>query len=396
MTPELIELEVLRWAHGGDGVGFPAEGPLRGAVVFVPRTVPGDRVRCRVVRRKRRWARTELISVERPSPLRVEPECPHQRSCGGCPWMIGARQAQATSRLAILRGEARKRLGWSEAEAAHRVRLAEARGADLGYRTRVRVAWSVDAATGEVRVGYRRARSRGLVDVARCPVAVPAIERALVELRTELARRGRGEGEASLLAGEEGVAVEVRPAGREPWRLGPDEVTVHHGDVPIVARAGAFVQANPVVAAQIAAHVQRVADVASGARDAVELFCGVGTLTVPLLRAGWRVSGAYEVDGSARPLFERNVQPWLRGAGATDARFVVADLLTAGSVEPPPPARPALVLLDPPRTGATRARGGPYRVRAITGYDMFPHTGHQEVVCELERGSEGADQSEQL
>ena len=44
----LSDLEVIRWAHGGDGVAVPASGPLAGMVVFVPGGVPGDRVRARI------------------------------------------------------------------------------------------------------------------------------------------------------------------------------------------------------------------------------------------------------------------------------------------------------------------------------------------------------------
>ena len=51
----LNDLHVLRWAHGGDGVAVPESGPLEGMVVFVPGSVPGDRVRARVVKKKKRF-----------------------------------------------------------------------------------------------------------------------------------------------------------------------------------------------------------------------------------------------------------------------------------------------------------------------------------------------------
>ena len=118
----LQELEIQRWAHGGDGVGVPGSGPMAGVVVFVRGAVPGDVVEVEVVERRRRWARAALVAVTSPSTERVPVPCPIQAACGGCPWMPGSADAQATSRLAILKGEAAKRLGWRDDEVAH-VRL---------------------------------------------------------------------------------------------------------------------------------------------------------------------------------------------------------------------------------------------------------------------------------
>ncbi|MCB9728198.1 MAG: class I SAM-dependent RNA methyltransferase [Deltaproteobacteria bacterium] len=398
---ELTGLEILRWAHGGDGVGVPVQGELAGAVVFVPRAVPGDVVRCRIVRRKKRWARAELVAIERSSPHRVTPVCPVQAECGGCPWMAGAPAAQAASRRAILGGEVDKRLGASQEV----VRLAPPAGATLGYRARVRMAWEVDA-RGQVRLGYRAPGSHRLVDVPGCPVAAPAIEAALPALRELLSERGPGRGEVSLVAGREGVAGRIAPERGAPIAIGPPSVTLGEEPYAIRADAETFVQANPAVARAIAEQVEAMAREAGG-RHAVELFAGAGTLTLPLLRAGYRVT-AYESAAGARAWFHDNV------AGRGEATWHLCDLLATG-VPWPAPEPPDLVLLDPPRTGALEmmawvracgarvvlmvscdvstamrdlaalVEGGAWAVTDIVGHDMFPHTGHQEVVARAVR-----------
>ena len=73
-------LEIASIAAGGDGVGR-----TEGMVVFVPRTAPGDVARVRIARAKR-FARGELLSLDEPSPSRVDPPCPHYSidRCGGC------------------------------------------------------------------------------------------------------------------------------------------------------------------------------------------------------------------------------------------------------------------------------------------------------------------------
>ncbi|HWA64227.1 MAG TPA: RNA methyltransferase, partial [Caulobacteraceae bacterium] len=65
------ELQILSVGGQGDGV---AAGP-----VYAPLTLPGERVVARVA-----GDRAELVSVETPSPDRVDPPCPHFGDCGGC------------------------------------------------------------------------------------------------------------------------------------------------------------------------------------------------------------------------------------------------------------------------------------------------------------------------
>ncbi|HUO12444.1 MAG TPA: RNA methyltransferase, partial [Caulobacteraceae bacterium] len=68
---DVQELLVERIGAHGDGI---AVGP-----VFAPLTLPGERVRARVV-----GDRAEVVEVLSPSADRVTPPCPHFGACGGC------------------------------------------------------------------------------------------------------------------------------------------------------------------------------------------------------------------------------------------------------------------------------------------------------------------------
>lgn len=57
-----------------------------GYVVFVPGAVPGDRVRARIVKRKKKFAEAMLLDVVAPSTLRTAPRCFYFDTCGGCKW----------------------------------------------------------------------------------------------------------------------------------------------------------------------------------------------------------------------------------------------------------------------------------------------------------------------
>ena len=76
---ELIEGSIEKLAFGGEGI-------LRHHkfVIFVPFTVPGDQIACRIVEVKNPFAKAELIEVQKPGSHRVRPRCPYFGTCGGC------------------------------------------------------------------------------------------------------------------------------------------------------------------------------------------------------------------------------------------------------------------------------------------------------------------------
>jgi len=71
-----LEVEIARLGAQGDGVADGPEGPI-----FVPFTLPGERVRIAV---EPETDRGDLLDVLMPSPDRIEPVCPHFGICGGC------------------------------------------------------------------------------------------------------------------------------------------------------------------------------------------------------------------------------------------------------------------------------------------------------------------------
>jgi 23S rRNA (uracil1939-C5)-methyltransferase len=164
------------------------------------------------------------------------------------------------------------------------------------------------------------------------------------------------------------------------------------------ARPDTFAQANrsmlPLLQREV---LQALGD----GRRILELFCGSGTLTLPLLGAGREVTGV-ETAGTSLALLRRSADE-----AGLDVKLVAGD---AGAAARSFSAAVDAVLLDPPRTGAadavralaslrpprivyvscdapTLARDG--RLLAQSGYhlaravplDLFPQTAHFEVVA---------------
>lgn len=74
-----FEVDIEGMAFGGNGVVR-----IDGMTVFVEGGIPKDRVRIRIVQKKRRYAVARIVDIVEPSPDRVVPPCPYAEVCGGC------------------------------------------------------------------------------------------------------------------------------------------------------------------------------------------------------------------------------------------------------------------------------------------------------------------------
>ena len=316
--------------------------------------------------------------------------------------MIGSPSVQRENREEVLRGELQKTLGWSPEAVSKHLTMVDGVGPQSGYRQRVRLAFARNR--GTLSLGYRAANSHKIVDIRECPVSSPEIVATLSDVWSTLQQSSYDAGEVHLVSDGAQVATEITSESGS-LRLGPDEVLLKVGAATIPTSPRHFAQANRDVASAIADQVLSLSR-AAGGTHAVELFAGSGTFTVPLLQAGYTVD-AYELTAHAKAAFDAATSPH------GHATFHVADLMLTGRPEPPPKT-PDLVLLDPPRTGAAATlpwvsqsgaghiimvacdvatairdlseltqRG--YHCQRIWSYDMFPHTGHQELLIYLTR-----------
>jgi 23S rRNA (uracil1939-C5)-methyltransferase len=383
-----LELDVTALAAGGDGVARDADG----RVTFVPRSAPGDRVRVRLTKETKSFARGELVSIVTPSPVRVEPPCEHfVAGCGGCQWQHVARPAQQDAKRALVAGALRNLPGLVIEEVLDPAPA-------YGWRRRARF----HVAGGKV--GLYTHGSHDVVAIARCPQLVPELDAAL---RT-VAALSPPDGELALLCGHRG---EIVVGVERPWRGAAGLVgkagiigvvagkADRHGTVVIEIEPSLF--GGPWDFAQASATGNAaLVDVAMQAVGRggrlLELHAGSGNFTRRLVAAGWDVV-ASDVVAPARPI-----------AGA---RFEVG---AAESVVDRVAGPFAAIVLDPPRTGALAAMAGiarhaapvvvyiscdpatlardakilvdaGYRAERAWPVDLMPQTSHVEVVLRFVR-----------
>jgi 23S rRNA (uracil1939-C5)-methyltransferase len=404
----VTEVEILRLAAGGDGVGKLPDG----RTVFVPRTAPGDLVEITTLREHKRFARARLDRVVRASAHRVAPRCPHyvRDDCGGCQLQHIDAEAQLAARRTFV-GDALRRIAKREVDDPPIVPA----GRTYDYRTKI----TLHADPGGRQIGlHQYARADRIFDLEWCHITVPALMdvwqavRALrrllpSHLEQVVLRLDRAGGRHLVIrVGEGEVWSGADRLWREMDRRGAP-ATLWYQPYGGVARAVAggteafpatvFEQVHPEMGDRVRDFaIAQLGDVTG--RKVWDLYAGIGETTILLLARGAQVESV-EVDRHAVAEAERRGPPARRYSGR------VEDLL-------PELKRPQLVVTNPPRTGMDeRVTSGLERVRPdrlvyiscdpatlardlqrlvsfrlvlVHSFDLFPQTTHVETVAVLE------------
>ena len=433
-----------------EGYGSGGEGVARieGMAVFVKGALRGERVETFIehVGHSAAWGRVERILE--PSPERTQPDCPHYGLCGGCQfWHMSYREELEAKRRRV--EDALRRIGGAE------IAVPVIHGAEDTRRYRNKV--QLPVADGAV--GYYAPRSHRVVDVedcllqpetdTACRAAVKGwMERFHVPAYNE--RTGKGlVRHLFLRTNRTGEALCCVVAGGRSLPHEEELVNALRGAAP--GLAGVVLNVNPRktnvilgeeyrtlwgrdwLEEELCGHVfrlsvpsffqvnreqtqvlyRRALDFAAltGGETVVELYCGIGTISLTLAERAGRVIGV-EVVPQAVADARENAR---RGGLEDKARFECGDAAVLASRLEREGVRPDVVMVDPPRKGLapgvaeTIARMAPARVvyvscdpatlardvkrLAALGYaparaeavDLFPRTTHVETVCRLDR-----------
>ncbi len=426
-----MALRIERMKYGGAGVGVDATG----TETDVPFTLLGERVELTGI---------DSVQVIEVSAQRVEPECRHFGSCGGCQYQHASYPEQVKIKSGILREIL------SQAGAGPVPEIELRTGEPWGYRNRVRM--RVQALDGQLRVGYSRRSSNEFLPIEECPIAAPVLWRA-AEALTRLAAGDAAAGRwlervaeveffcsadqarvqmalmlrdadvarsepftafcekiKALLPELAGASAEIDPElSRRVRRNWPGAAWGAAGLVYEAAGAkywvslGAFFQVNRFL-------VDEMVTLATAGRNgqlAWDLFAGVGLFSRAL--AGSFVE-VVAVEGN--PVAAGDLGRLAKNVRAVEGATV--EFLRRAVLER---ERPELVVMDPPRAGvgaegcgllgrigapavvyvscdpvtlgrdlAVLARAG-YGLERVWMVDMFPQTFHLETVVWLRKGA---------
>jgi 23S rRNA (uracil1939-C5)-methyltransferase len=384
-------------AVGGGAVGRDDDG----RVTFVDDALPGELVTVEVFESHDRFARARLVSIEEPSPARVEPPCPHvAEGCGGCDLQHATVDLQRSMKEQVVR-DALERIGRVEVPELETVALG-----DRGFRTTIR------AGVRNGRAGFRARRSHDVVVPDTCLVAHPLAEGVLLEGRFDgceevTIRVGAATGERLVVASPDasGVAVpdDVVVVGRDELRRGR-QAAIHEEVAGRTWRISArsFFQTRPDGAEALAGVVRAMVDrhLRGGVGRLVDLYAGVGLFAGSLdavdvtavERSASSVADARHNLGDVARVVRADVDRW--STHGLRADLVVADPSREGLGTIAPGVvgvlEPSLVVLVSCDAGSFGRDAGAlveagYTLDSVTLVDLFPHTHHVEVVSAFVR-----------
>lgn len=295
------EFTIQRLGGLGDGVAV-----FEGQPVYIPYTLPQEKLRAEIVGVQGGVMRAALRDVLEPSPERQPPACQHFTQCGGCslqhlsPAAYTRFKSQTVQALAARLGIAPEVVQPLYA---------------VGAGSRRRVELKVSVAKGQVKLGFLAAHSHHLVDVTMCPVADPAISALLVPLRACLATLKHPSRilSAQLTALAAGVDMlllvreRLKPVDIETLRAfasscgllrlvvqQEEAAQTLHGAAPQLALggmelelpSGAFLQASSKAQSAMTA---LVLEGLQGCERIADLYAGCGAYSLPLVAQGAQV-----------------------------------------------------------------------------------------------------------
>lgn len=418
----------------------------------IPQTIPGEKVRVTVEQPNLKWARVFADEILEPSPNRIEPACPHFSLCGGCVFQHWNYEGQLQEKTDYVRKS-------FTSQGFDQKLVNDTIGTDSPwrYRNKMEFTFGRDGSLGL----HEQGNFRNIIDLKTCLIAGETTEATMLEvsdwakahklsgyhkdkheglLRHLMVRQSYATGEVML-----GLFATEPPTGdlkdiaddlveritskfdqvksliwfvNNDWadRTQAEEQYVLAGrDFIYDEMSGyryrlwfdTFFQTNPKQAERLVDLAVEMAKPTEN-ESMIDLFCGVGTFSLPFAS---RVKELVGVE-----IVEKSIESARRNAednGIDNTHFITSDARRGFDQVIEKFGSPDLLMLDPPRSGAGGkvmrriGRAQPNRIIYVScnpeslavdlkelipfGYqidqvqpiDLFPHTMHVETVTLL-------------
>ena len=442
----VYEAVITDYTAEGQGIAH-----IDGITVFIPNTIAGERVRVRIETVRKTWAAGKITELLKKSPHRVNRQCPVAKLCGGCDfWHMDYEEEtrlkadRVKTCLNRLAGEHFEEIPILEAPAL------------CGYRNKAQ--YPVASKKGRVYAGFFRAGTHEVVENSRClilPEETDRVKDAVIDyancyrvsaydeaahtglLRHIYVRRGAVSRQILVCLVVNGDGLPKLPALIEALKTVPGfttlvlSVNTKKGNAVLGDKfvtlygpgyiedtlcglnfrlsARSFYQVNHAQAQRLYETAIAMAGITKD--DLVlDLYCGVGTITLAMASAAGRVIGVEVV-----PQAIEDAKDNARRNGIENAEFFCADAGAAALDLEQKGIRPDIITVDPPRKGlngdaieaiarmspkrlvyvscdpATLARDVAllkergFRVEKVTAADLFPRCSHIETIVLMSR-----------
>ena len=445
---QIYEATVVDYTAEGQGIA-----KIDGCVVFVPNAIAGETCRIRIEKAQKTWATGKIVEILEKSPHRVQRECPISSSCGGCDfWHMDYEEETRLKADRVL--QALNRIG------GERLTEMPILSAPTCYGYRNKAQYPVSCKKGQVFAGFFRSGTHQVVENEKClilPDETEQVKKIVIDyvnqfrvsaydeaahkgmLRHVYVRRGAVSGQVLVCLVVNGRKLPKAEVLIEKLKAVPgfttlvlsvntkkgntvlgDEFITLYGPgwiedtlcgLTFRLSPRSFYQVNHHQAQQLYEAAIKQANISKD--DLVlDLYCGVGTITLSMAKAAGKVIGVEVVEQAvldARENAKRN--------GIENAEFFCGDAGKAALELEARGVRPDVIVVDPPRKGlnadtiealhrmqpkrivyvscdpATLARDVAllkergYKLTSAQAADLFPRCSHVESIICLERAN---------
>lgn len=350
--------------NNGHGVGR-----VNNFVIFVPDAAPGDLLQIKITQIKKTFGFGEIQSILTASKFRITPPCEYYNECGGCQLQHVSYDEQVNQKFLIL-----ERFTSKYSENQEDIPFYKS-PKEFNYRNRIKVHQFKDL------IGFKKSKSDFVINIDSCLIAEDELNKKLAEIKTE--KKPSKNINSFEIASQPDGTVEVR-------------------DKQNKVNFSTFSQVNSSVNKLLIEEVLKLCH--SLDIDRIhDLYCGQGNFT-----------GAVQKAFSTHQIMGVELSPVnIKIARQThkDIDFVIQSAekyLKKTALQ-----ERDLVIVDPPRTGCTGINFNDlipaqnliyiscnlatlerdtkllldtgYNLKSAKGFDMFPQTGHFEVLCHFSK-----------
>ena len=445
----VYEAVITDYTAEGQGIAH-----IEGITVFIPNAIAGERVRVRIEAVRKTWAAGKITELLEKSPHRVNRQCPVAKLCGGCDfWHMD--YAEETRLKADRVRDCLNRLAGEKLDEVPILAAPDCRG----YRNKAQ--YPVASKKGRAYAGFFRAGTHDVVENSRClilPQETDQVKDAVIDhvnqfrvpiydetahtglLRHIYVRRGAVSGQILVCLAVNGRTLPHAPELVERLKkipgfatlvlsvntkkgnavLGEEFITLYGSGYIEDTLCGLNFRLSPRSFYQVNHHqAQRLYQAAIQLADiskedlVLDLYCGVGTITLAMASAAGKVMGVEVVPQAIEDAKDNAVRN-----GIGNAEFFCGDAGEAALALEAKGIHPDVITVDPPRKGmnadtieaitrmsprrlvyvscdpATLARDiallkqRGFRVEKAMAADLFPRCSHVESICLLTRRKE--------
>ena len=385
---DMLEITIEDISSDGSGVG-----KADGFALFVKDTIPGDQVKVKIMKMKKRYGYARLMEILVPSPDRIQAPCPVARQCGGCQIQQMSYERQLSFKENKVCNNLR-RLGGLDLSAME-VEPICGMEEPFHYRNKAQFPIGRDK-NGKIIAGFYAGRTHSIIANTDCLLGAEENEAILNEViswmevckvepydektgkglvRHVLIRKGfttkelmvclvingrkipqveklvdrlqKIEGMTAIMANVNTEQTNVI-LGKEIQPIwGHDYIEDYIGNVKYRISPLSFYQVNPVQTEKLYGKALEYAEL-TGKETVVDAYCGIGTIGIIASKKAGNVIGVELNQDAVRDAINNakmnqisNIRFFCNDAG----RFLV-NMAEAGE-------KADVVIMDPPRSGST-------------------------------------------